>query len=127
MHILVVEDEPKVGDLLARALRENAHVVDVATTGEKGLQLATSYSYDAILLDILLPGLSGTEVCRKLRKAGIQVPVLMLTARSLVEHRVEGLDAGADDYLAKPFAVAELLARLRALLRRGLGQRAIIM
>lgn len=119
MHILVVEDEPGVGSFLGRALRENAHVVDVAATGETGLELATGGSYDAILLDILLPGINGIEVCRRLRRAGVQVPVLMLTARSLVEQRVEGLDAGADDYLVKPFAVAELLARLRALLRRG--------
>ena len=121
MRILLVEDERKVASFIARALRENAYAVDVAETGEKGLELATAIPYDAVLLDIRLPELSGIEVCRKLRRAGIETPVLMLTARSLVEQRVEGLDAGADDYLAKPFALAELQARVRALIRRGLG------
>jgi DNA-binding response OmpR family regulator len=125
MHILVVEDEPKVRSFLERALRENAYIVDLAATGETGLELATCGSYDAILLDILLPGMTGIEVCRRLRRAGFQIPVLMLTARSMVEQRVEGLDAGADDYLVKPFAVAELLARLRALFRRRLNQRSL--
>lgn len=119
MRILLVEDERKVASFIARALRENAYAVDVAETGEHGLELGTDTLYDAILLDVRLPGLSGIEVCRELRQAGVESPILMLTARSLVEQRVEGLDAGADDYLIKPFALAELKARVRALIRRG--------
>jgi DNA-binding response OmpR family regulator len=120
MRLLLVEDERKVASFIARALRENSYAVDVAETGEKALELGTDVSYDAILLDVRLPGLSGVQVCRELRQQGIEVPVLMLTARGLVEQRVEGLDAGADDYLTKPFVLAELLARVRALVRRGL-------
>jgi DNA-binding response OmpR family regulator len=120
MRILLVEDERKVASFIARALRENAYAVDIAENGEKALELSTDVTYDAILLDVRLPGLSGIQVCRELRQQGAQAPVLMLTARSLVEQRVEGLDAGADDYLTKPFALAELLARVRALIRRGL-------
>jgi DNA-binding response OmpR family regulator len=119
MRILLIEDERKVASFIARALRENSYAVDVAETGEKGLEQATDVTYDAILLDVRLPGMSGLEVCRELRQQGIEAPVMMLTARGLVEHRVAGLDAGADDYLAKPFALAELLARVRALVRRG--------
>jgi len=118
MRILVVEDERRVASIVMRALKENAYDVDLAETGEKGLGLARHNRYDSILLDIRLPDLSGIEVCRELRAAHNDTPILMLTARTLVEHRVEGLDAGADDYLTKPFAVAELLARLRALVRR---------
>lgn len=123
MRILVVEDERKVASFVARALRENAYSVDVAETGERGLELARSLNYDAILLDVRLQGLSGIEVCRRLRRSGVQTPVMMLTALDLVEQRVEGLDAGADDYLTKPFAVVELRARVRALLRRGQSNR----
>lgn len=119
MRILLVEDERKVAGFVARALRETAYAVDAAATGEEGLRLASENSYDAILLDVRLPGMSGIDLCRKLRQAEIQSPILMLTARSLVEQRVEGLDAGADDYLTKPFALAELQARVRALVRRG--------
>jgi DNA-binding response OmpR family regulator len=119
MRILLVEDERKVASFIARALRENSYAVDVAETGEKALELGGDATYDAILLDVRLPGLSGIEVCRELRQQGVEAPVLMLTARTLVEQRVEGLDAGADDYLTKPFALAELLARVRALVRRG--------
>jgi len=119
MRILLVEDERKVASFIARALRENTYAVDVAETGQKALELAADVSYDAILLDVRLPGLSGIEVCRELRQRGIESPILMLTARGLVEQRVEGLDAGADDYLTKPFVLAELLARVRALVRRG--------
>jgi DNA-binding response OmpR family regulator len=119
MRILLVEDERKVASFVARALRETAYAVDSAGTGEDGLRLALENPYDAILLDVRLPGISGIELCRKLRQAEIQSPILMLTARSLVEQRVEGLDAGADDYLTKPFALAELQARVRALVRRG--------
>ena len=118
MRILVVEDERRVANFVCRALRENAYAVDLADTGEKALEMASEISYDSILLDVRLPGLSGVQVCRELRDSKIDTPILMLTARSLVEQRVEGLDAGADDYLTKPFAVAELLARVRALVRR---------
>jgi len=121
MRILVVEDEHRVSSFVCRALTENTYSVDTADTGEKALQLAKHTSYDCILLDIRLPGASGIQVCRELRGTGIDAPILMLTARTLVEQRVEGLDAGADDYLTKPFAVAELLARVRALVRRRLS------
>jgi DNA-binding response OmpR family regulator len=120
MRILVVEDERKVASFIARALREDAHAVDIAETGEKALEMSEGVSHDLIVLDVRLPGLSGIEVCRELRQVGNSSPVLMLTARGLVEHRVEGLDAGADDYLTKPFALAEFRARVRALIRRGL-------
>src|SRR5712675_2060262 len=119
MRILLVEDERKVASFIARALRENTYAVDVVETGEKALESGTDVSYDAILIDVRLPGLSGIEVCRELRQRGIEAPVMMLTARGLIEQRVEGLDAGADDYLTKPFVLAELLARVRALVRRG--------
>ncbi len=119
MRLLLVEDERKVASFIARSLRENSYTVDVAESGEKALGLVTRLNYDLVLLDIRLPRLSGVEVCREIREAGLEMPVLMLTARSLVEQRVEGLDAGADDYLTKPFALAELHARVRALTRRG--------
>jgi DNA-binding response OmpR family regulator len=119
MRILLVEDERKVASFIARALRENTYAVDVAESGEKALELGMDVPYDAILLDVRLPGMSGIEVCRELRQRGIETPVLMLTARGLVEQKVEGLDAGADDYLTKPFVLTELLARVRALVRRG--------
>src|SRR5438046_2072022 len=118
MRILVVEDERRVASVVCRALREHSYAVDLAETGEKAIELAMETAYDSILLDVRLPGLSGIQVCRELRGAHIETPILMLTARTLVEQKVEGLDAGADDYLTKPFAVAELLARLRALVRR---------
>lgn len=120
MRVLVVEDERKVASFIARSLRENAYAVDIAETGERALEMVPEAPYDLILLDVRLPGLSGIQVCRELREAGVEAPILMLTARSLVEQRVEGLDAGADDYLVKPFALAELHARVRALIRRGL-------
>src|ERR1700687_1709435 len=119
MRILLVEDERKVANFIARALRENSYAVDVAETGEKGLELGTDVTYDAILMDGRLPGISGVEVCREMRQHGVEALILLLTARGLVEHRVEGLDAGADDYLTQPFVLAELLARVRALVRRG--------
>jgi DNA-binding response OmpR family regulator len=122
MRILVVEDEHKVASFIARALREEAYAVDVAATGQKALELVLDARYDVILLDIRLPGLSGIEVCRELRQSGVETPILMLTARSLVSQRVEGLNVGADDYLTKPFAIAELRARVRALIRRALHQ-----
>jgi DNA-binding response OmpR family regulator len=123
VHILVVEDEQRLCRLLRRALEANRHVVDVATEGETGLAAAEGGGYDIIILDLGLPDLDGLEVCRRLRAGGIETPVLMLTARDEIEDRVSGLDAGADDYLGKPFALAELLARVRALARRPPQQR----
>ena len=124
MRILLVEDERKVASFIARALRERAYAVDIVGTGEESLELVGAEPYDAILLDVRLPGISGIEVCRELRRRGLETPILILTARGLVEQRVEGLDAGADDYLTKPFALAELEARVRALIRRGFGKSA---
>jgi len=118
MHILVVEDEPRLAQLLKRALEHDSHDVEIALDGLDGLHKAESGSFEVIVLDILLPRLNGIEVCRRLRAGGVHTPVLMLTARAAVYQRVEGLDAGADDYLTKPFALAELLARIRALERR---------
>ena len=119
MRLLVVEDDPVAADLLAKGFRENAFAVDVAPDGPAALTHALMYEYDLIVLDVMLPGIDGLEVCRRLRKRGAAVPVLMLTARGGVEERVAGLDAGADDYLPKPFHFSELLARVRALQRRG--------
>jgi len=119
MRILLVEDERKVASFIARALKENTYAVDVVETGEKALEMGSDVHYDAILLDVRLPGISGIEVCRELRQRVIEAPVLILTARGLTEQKVEGLDAGADDYLTKPFVLSELLARVRALVRRG--------
>src|SRR5580700_4489425 len=124
MRILLIEDERKVASFVARALREDSYAVDISENGQKALELAAEKVYDAILLDVRLPGLSGIEVCRELRELGIETPILMLTARTLVEQRVEGLDAGADDYLTKPFVLAELRARVRALIRRGFSKSA---
>ena len=118
MRVLVVEDEPKMAGLIRRGLSEEGYSADVAATGDDALWMAQATEYDAIVLDVLLPGRNGFEVCRELRKAGMWSPVLILTARDSVEDRVSGLDAGADDYLTKPFSFAELLARLRALARR---------
>src|SRR5216110_391911 len=123
MRVLLVEDKLKMASLLRRGLIEEGHAADVAARGEDALWMAEAHPYDAIVLDVMLPGLSGFETCRRLRNAGVWSPVLMLTARDAVEDRVAGLDAGADDYLAKPFSFAELLARLRALVRRGSGER----
>jgi DNA-binding response OmpR family regulator len=118
MRVLVVEDEPRVAHLVKRALEHDNHVVEIAGDGAEGLALGESHHFNAIVLDILLPEMNGLEVCRRLRQAKVHTPVLMLTARDAVEQRVQGLDAGADDYLTKPFAVAELQARVRALGRR---------
>ena len=123
MRILVVEDERKLAQLLRRGLAEEGHVVDVAETGEDALWMARSEAYDAIVLDVMLPGLDGFGVCRELRARRIWTPVLLLTARDAVGDRVQGLDLGADDYLVKPFSFAELLARLRALVRRAPAER----
>jgi two-component system OmpR family response regulator len=127
MHVLVVEDEEKLANLLARGLREEGHAADVARRGEDALWMARATDYDAIVLDVMLPGCNGLEVCRELRRDGVWAPVLMLTARDAVENRVEGLDAGADDYLVKPFSFAELLARLRALARRAPVERPVVL
>ncbi|HEX7993453.1 MAG TPA: response regulator transcription factor [Streptosporangiaceae bacterium] len=118
MRVLVVEDEAKMAGLLKRGLEEEGHAVDVGADGPEGLWLATENNYGLIVLDVMLPGFDGFELCRKLRKAGDWTPVLMLTARDAVDDRVRGLDAGADDYLVKPFSLLELSARLRALARR---------
>jgi two-component system, OmpR family, response regulator len=118
MRVLVVEDETRMARLLKRGLEEEGHAVDVAGDGPEGLWLATENSYGTVVLDVMLPGFDGFELCRKLRAAGIWTPVLMLTARDAVDDRVRGLDAGADDYLVKPFSLLELAARLRALVRR---------
>ncbi len=118
MHILVVEDEQRLAYLLRRVLQEERHTVDLAHDGQKGLELATSDTYDIVILDVMLPGTDGLEICRQMRAIGLMTPVLMLTARGAVEDRVAGLNVGADDYLIKPFAMEELLARINALLRR---------
>src|SRR5262245_60128342 len=123
MRILVVEDELKMAAVLHRGLAEEGHSVDVARSGDDGVWMAQATDYDAIVLDLMLPGLDGVEVCRRWRDNGVWSPVLMLTARDATDDRVAGLDAGADDYLAKPFSFAELLARLRALVRRGTPER----
>jgi len=123
MRILVVEDEAKMAALLKRGLTEEGHAVDVAGSGSDGVWSGIENRYDAIVLDVMLPDFDGFEVCRRLRAAGRWAPILMLTARDAVADRVTGLDAGADDYLTKPFAFTELLARLRALVRRGANER----
>ena len=118
MYILVVEDERRLAQVVRKVLEEEGHTVDVAHDGEEGLAMAMDGSHDVILLDVLLPGIDGFEVCRSLRASRVDTPVLLLTALDAVEDRVRGLDAGADDYLPKPFAFQEMLARLRALGRR---------
>jgi len=119
MRILLVEDEDKVSRFIVRGLTAQSFAVDTAPDGRSGLDLATTYNYDLIILDLMLPGLNGTEVLRRIRRADHRVPILMLTARDAVADKVEHLEAGADDYLTKPFAFAELMARIKALLRRG--------
>src|SRR5262245_29165107 len=118
MRVLLVEDEPDAAHVLAKGLRERAFAVDLAAEGEEALYLASINNYDLIILDVMLPSKDGFEVCREIRAAGANVPVLMLTARDDVRDRITGLDSGADDYLVKPFDFHELLARMRALLRR---------
>jgi two-component system OmpR family response regulator len=119
MRVLLVEDHPKTGALMARGLREHSYAVDVALTGSDGIWLGRENHYDAVILDVMLPDVDGFTVLSQLREAGRWAPVLMLTARSSVPDRIRGLDGGADDYLVKPFSFGELLARLRALVRRG--------
>jgi two-component system OmpR family response regulator len=127
VRILVVEDEPKMAALLHRGLREEGLVADVATTGEDALVQVGATSYDVLVLDVMLPDVDGLEVCRRLRADGVWTPVILLTARDAIDARVRGLDSGADDYLIKPFSFAELLARLRALARRGDVERPIVL
>ncbi len=119
MRILVVEDEPKMAALLRRGFEEDGYAVDVASDGDDAIWLGTENDYDAVVLDVMLGATDGFDVCRRLRKSERWAPIVMLTARDAIEDRVAGLDAGADDYLTKPFAFAELLARVRALMRRG--------
>ncbi|HEY8082661.1 MAG TPA: response regulator transcription factor [Solirubrobacterales bacterium] len=123
MRVLIVEDEAKMAGLIRHGLEREGMAVDVTGNGEDALWKAEAVDYDAILLDLMLPGIDGLEVCRRLREAGVWSPILMLTARDAVRDRVAGLDRGADDYLTKPFSYAELLARLRALVRRGRPER----
>lgn len=118
MKVLVVEDEPSVCQTLSEALTASGFDVTAALNGLEGLSLAQSNAYDLILLDVMLPGMDGVMICRELRKSGSKVPIIFLTARGELEHKVAGLDAGADDYLAKPFEIAELMARVRANVRR---------
>jgi two-component system OmpR family response regulator len=127
MRVLVVEDEPRMASVIRRSLAKEGLAADVAGAGDEALWMAQAVDYDAIVLDVMLPGLSGFDVCRALREREVWSPVLMLTARDAVEDRVSGLDAGADDYLVKPFAIAELLARLRALTRRGVAERPAVL
>lgn len=118
MHILIAEDDVRLARVLRRVLQEDGHVVDVASDGQQALELGGEPGIDLIILDVMLPRMDGFDVCRSLRAAGVETPILMLTARSAVDDRVRGLDVGADDYLVKPFALAELQARIRALTRR---------
>ena len=119
MRILVIEDETKVGCFIKRALEEESYAVDLCEDGAKGLQMALNTDYDLLIVDLMLPALPGMEILKGVRQARIHTPILILTAQLQVDQRVKGLDAGADDYLTKPFAINELLARIRALLRRG--------
>jgi two-component system OmpR family response regulator len=119
VRVLVVEDDPKMAGLVRRGLQEEGLAVDVAGSGEEAVWMSATSEYDAVVLDVMLPGMDGFETCRAMRVDGVWAPVLMLTARDAVEDRIAGLDGGADDYLIKPFSFSELLARLRALVRRG--------
>jgi len=119
MRVLLVEDEPRAAEILAKGLREQAYAVDVAADGDAAIEQAAAIDYDAVILDVMLPRRNGLAVCRRIRQSGSSVPILMVTARDAVDARIAGLDCGADDYLVKPFDFGELLARLRALIRRG--------
>src|SRR5262252_520751 len=119
MRVLLVEDEPRAAQMLAKGLREQAYAVDVAADGQAAIEHAAATDYDALILDVMLPTTDGFAACRAIRESGNTVPILMVTARDAVDARIEGLDCGADDYLVKPFDFGELLARLRAIIRRG--------
>ncbi len=127
MRLLIVEDEPRLAVLLRRGFQGEGYAVDLADAGDEGLWRASETDYDGVILDVMLPAMDGIEVCRRLRSAGRWVPIIMLTARDQVPDRIAGLDAGADDYLAKPFSFAELAARMRALIRRGEVDRPVVM
>ena len=127
MRVLIVEDEAKLANLIRKGLEERGLAVDLAGNGEDALWMAGSTPYDAIVLDVMLPGIDGFETCGRLREDEVWTPILMLTARDAIEDRVSGLDGGADDYLTKPFAFAEVLARLRALARRGAAERPAVL
>src|SRR5512147_37931 len=126
-HILIVDDDPRITDLLRRVLAYEGYTVAIAATGDEALDRTLEHPPDAIVLDIMLPGMDGREVTRRLRTAGDNVPILLLTARDAVSDRVDGLETGADDYLVKPFAPEELLARVKALLRRSQPERADVL
>jgi two-component system, OmpR family, response regulator len=127
VRALVVEDDRKMAALLRRGLAEEGYAADVARTGNDAIGMARETTYDVVVLDVMLPDLDGLSVCRELRSSGVWTPILMLTARDRIQDRVAGLDAGADDYLTKPFSFAELLARLRALARRGMAERPTVL
>jgi two-component system OmpR family response regulator len=127
MRVLIVEDDVRLAAALRRGLRREGVVADVAERGEDALWMAGATQFDAVVLDVMLPGITGFETCRRLRADGVWAPIIMLTARDAVEDRVQGLDEGADDYLVKPFALDELLARLRALARRGPVERPVVL
>jgi two-component system OmpR family response regulator len=127
MRVLVVEDEVKMGRAIRRGLEQGGHVADVEADGESGLRRALEDGYDVVVLDVMLPVRDGFAICRELRARGLWTPVLLLTARDAVDDRIRGLDSGADDYLGKPFAFGELLARLRALVRRGPSERPAVL
>jgi two-component system OmpR family response regulator len=127
MRVLVVDDEPQMASVIARSLVKEGLATDVSSDGEQALSMAAMVDYDALVLDVMLPGASGFEICRRLREQGVWSAVLMLTARDAVSDRVAGLDCGADDYLVKPFALAELHARLRSLVRRGHPERPVVL
>ncbi|MGE3191398.1 MAG: response regulator, partial [Vicinamibacterales bacterium] len=119
MRLLLVEDDPEISRFLLQGLREDGHLADLVEDGQGALDQVAAGDYDAILLDLMLPGVDGFEVCRRMREAGVDAPILVVSARDAVSDRIRGLDAGADDYIVKPFAFEEVLARLRALARRG--------
>jgi two-component system, OmpR family, response regulator len=127
VRVLVVEDKVKLAAILSRGLRKEGLSADAATTGEEAIWMAASTPYDAVILDVMLPGIDGFETCRRLRSEAVWAPILMLTARGSIDDRVAGLDSGADDYLTKPFSLRELLARLRALMRRGAAERPAVL
>jgi two-component system, OmpR family, response regulator len=127
MRVLVVEDKVKLATVLSRGLRKEGLSADVSSTGEDAIWMAASTPYDAVILDVMLPGIDGFDTCRRLRSNAVWAPILMLTAREGIDDRVTGLDSGADDYLTKPFSMRELLARLRALMRRGAAERPAVL